>query len=242
MTEKPQRILSKDYLRKKILPHKGQEWRESWTKEATDKILILPVALLGLLPASLIPLAIKLEDGGPIFYKDKRVGKNNQEMVVYKFRSMKPGNEATQESLLHYQHLNNGNDDRLTKVGRFIRQIDIDEFPQVFQILLGQLALVEFRLIEQQAIDNLKAEMPTEEFKNWMIKKFIGKQGVYDPSIGRVKNPRFDLERIPFQLDYAENASLLKDMEIYLYINMLILNKIIKKIKKGIKKTILETS
>lgn len=241
MAEKSQRIPSKDYLRKKLLPHKGQEWRESWTKEVTDKILILPVALLGFLPASMIPLAIKLEDGGPIFYKDKRVGKNGQEIVVYKFRSMKPGNESTQESLLHYQNLNNGNDDRLTKVGKFIRQIDIDEFPQVFQILLGQLALVEFRLIEQQAIDNLEAEMPAKEFKDWLTKKFIGKQGVYDPSVGRVKNPRSDLERIPFQLDYAENASLLKDLEIYLFINALIVNKIAKKIKKRMKKVALQT-
>jgi len=224
------------YLRKKLLPHKGREWRESWTKEVTDKLLILPIALLGLVPVSLIPLAIKLEDGGPIFYKDRRVGKNGKVIIVYKFRSMKQGNDATSQTLLHYQQFTDDNDDRLTKVGRFIRQIDIDEFPQVIQILLGQLALVEFRVIEQQAIDNLEAGMTKKEFVDWSTKKFFGKSGVFDPGVGRVNNSRSDLERVPFQLDYAENASLLKDLEIYLFVNIHILKKIAKKIKNGIKK------
>lgn len=236
MAEKSCQLPSRDYLRKKLLPHKGQEWRESWTKEVTDKLLVLPIALLGLVPASLIPLAIKLDDGGPIFYKDRRVGKNGQEIFVYKFRSMKIGNDATPESLLYYQGFDNDNDSRLTKVGRFIRQIDIDEFPQVIQILLGQLALVEFRAIEQNAIDNLENAMSEPNFKKWLTKKLIGKQGVYDPSIGKINNPRSDLEKIPFQLDYAENASLIKDLEIYMFINMSILKKITKKIKNGIKK------
>lgn len=238
MAEISKQLPSRNYLRKKLLPHKGQEWRESWTKEVTDKLLVLPIALFGLVPASLIPLAIKLEDGGAVFYIDKRVEKDGQNIFVYKFRSMKPGNDATCDSLLYYQNFDNNNDHRLTKVGRFIRQIDIDEFPQVIQILLGQLALVEFRAIEQNAIDNLEIAMFEPNFKEWLTKKFIGKQGVYDPSIGKIKNPRSDLEKIPFQLDYAENASLLKDLEIYLFVNTYILKKIAKKIKNGIKKKV----
>ena len=236
MAEIFKQLPSGKYLRKKLLPHKGQEWRKSWTKEVTDKLLVLPIALLGLVPASLIPLAIKLEDGGPVFYKDKRVGKNGKVIIVYKFRSMRQGNDATSQTLLYYQQFTDDNDDRLTKVGRIIRQIDIDEFPQVIQILLGQLALVEFRAIEQNAIDNLEIAMSEPNFKEWLTKKLIGKQGVYDPSIGKINNPRSDLEKISFQLDYAENASLIKDLEIYMFINMSILKKIAKKIKNGIKK------
>ncbi|MBI5123259.1 hypothetical protein HZA75_05370, partial [Candidatus Roizmanbacteria bacterium] len=107
---------------------------------------------------------------------------------------------------------------------------------QVIQILLGQLALVEFRAIEQNAIDNLEIAMSEPSFKEWLTKKLIGKQGVYDPGIGKINNPRSDLEKISFQLDYAENASLIKDLEIYMFINMSILKKIAKKIKNGIKK------
>lgn len=171
MAEKSRQLPSRDYLRKKLLPHKEQEWRESLTKEVTDKLLVLPIALLGFVPASLISLAIKLEDGGSVFYKDRRVGKDGQEIIVYKFRSMKQGNDATSQSLLYYQRFTDDNDDRLTKVGRFIRQIDIDEYPQVIQILLGQLALVEFRAIEQNAIDNLEIAMSKSSFTEWLTKK-----------------------------------------------------------------------
>jgi len=241
MAEKILQIQSKDYLRRKLLPHKGREWRESWTKETTDKLLVLPIAFIGLVPALIIAYKINKEDNGDIYYKDQRVGRDG-EITVNKFRSMKPGSNSTQTSLRYYEQFTNDNDDRLTRIGRIIRQIDIDEFPQVFQILSGELSLVEFRAIEQQAINNLKEIMLDEEFNNWLSKKFIGKQGVYDPSVGRVNNPRSDLERIPFQLDYAENASLLKDIGIYFYINLLILNKIVKKIRRGIKKrTVLET-
>lgn len=224
-------------IRKKLLPHRGEEWRNSWAKDVSDKLLILPIALLGLVPALYVAYKIKKEDGGSIFYIDKRVGKDETEINVYKFRSMKPGNEATKDSLLHYSNFTNENDPRLTKIGRIIRQIDFDEFPQAIQILLGQLALVEFRAIEQSAIDLLKDQLAADIFTQYIGKKFEGKrQGVFDPSVGKVINTRSDLERIPFQLDYSENAHLDKDLAIYFGISLLILNKISKKIKKRINK------
>lgn len=222
-------------IRKKLLPHRGEEWRNSWVKDFSDKLLIFPIAFIGLVPALCVAHIIKEEDGGSIFYIDKRVGKGGKEINVYKFRSLKPGNESTKDSLRFYQDFTNENDPRATKIGRLLRQVDFDEYPQAIQILLGQLALVEFRAIEPSAIELLHDQLPKNEFENYIEKKFEGKrQGVFDPSVGKVINTRSDLERIPFQLDYAKNAHLDKDLAIYFGISLLILNKIAKKIKKRI--------
>lgn len=88
-----------------------------------------------------VGLAIKLDDGGPIFYKAKRIGKGSKIFGMYKFRSMivNAPNWTNPDGSTY----NAADDDRVTKVGRFIRKTSIDELPQFFNVLIGERGIIE---------------------------------------------------------------------------------------------------
>lgn len=83
-----------------------------------------------------IAFRIKADSKGNIFYKQKRVGKNGREFYLLKFRTMKAGSDA--KDLLTY----GGNDARITKFGAFLREYKLDELPQLFNVLIGQMSIV----------------------------------------------------------------------------------------------------
>jgi len=98
-------------------------------------ILFSLVGLVFLIPLFLlIAVFILLDDGPPVFFKQKRVGKNMEEFFLYKFRSMRKNNAGLSVTA--------GNDPRITKTGLFIRKYKLDEFPQLINVLLGQMSLV----------------------------------------------------------------------------------------------------
>ncbi|MBM4764477.1 sugar transferase [Bacillus sp. B15-48] len=96
----------------------------------------------------IIALAIKIEDPkGPLFFKQKRVGLNGKEFIMYKFRSMVSNAEEKLNDLLKYNDVSGHmfkmkNDPRVTKVGRFIRKTSLDELPQLINVLKGDMSLV----------------------------------------------------------------------------------------------------
>ncbi|MGG0744646.1 sugar transferase [Priestia megaterium] len=96
----------------------------------------------------IISIAIKVEDPkGPIFFKQKRIGKNGSEFHMYKFRSMVSNAEEMLESLLAHNEVSGAmfkmkNDPRITRIGRFIRKTSIDELPQLWNVLRGNMSLV----------------------------------------------------------------------------------------------------
>src|SRR5690606_27564869 len=102
-----------------------------------DKVFATP-ALILLAPAmALIAIAIKLDSPGPVLFRQKRYGFNNELIEVFKFRSMYTDRcDATASKLV------TKNDARVTRVGRFIRKSSLDELPQLFNVLSGQLSLV----------------------------------------------------------------------------------------------------
>ncbi|WHX43042.1 sugar transferase [Mesobacillus sp. AQ2] len=93
-------------------------------------------------------IAIKLDDPkGPVFFAQKRVGLNGKEFNMFKFRSMVTNAEEKLEELLRYNEIQGAmfkmkNDPRITKVGRIIRKTSIDELPQLFNVLRGEMSLV----------------------------------------------------------------------------------------------------
>lgn len=96
----------------------------------------------------IIAVIIKLEDPkGPIFFKQKRIGENGKEFNMYKIRSMVSNAEELLESLLQHNEVSGAmfkmkNDPRITKAGRFIRKTSIDELPQLWNVLKGDMSLV----------------------------------------------------------------------------------------------------
>ncbi len=98
-------------------------------------ILSASAALVGLSPVFILTaLAIKLEDGGPVFFRQDRCGKNGQIFRIWKFRSMPVNSENVPSA--------QAADLKITRVGRFIRRTNIDELPQLFNILIGDMSVV----------------------------------------------------------------------------------------------------
>jgi lipopolysaccharide/colanic/teichoic acid biosynthesis glycosyltransferase len=130
---------------------KREEKRESmmWAKRTLDIALSLIALAIFSLPLLAISLLIKLEDGGPIFFWQKRVGKDGVEFDFPKFRSMVTNAEEIKKNLAEQnQHGGEGvtfkmrNDPRVTKIGRVLRRLSLDEMPQLWCVLRGDMSMV----------------------------------------------------------------------------------------------------
>lgn len=119
----------------------------SFVKRAFDIVASL-CGMIVLIPVTLIVgLAIKLEDGGPIFFAQERLTKNGKAFKLLKFRSMVVNAEALRDSLEAENEMDGPvfkikNDKRITRVGHFIRKTSIDELPQIFNVLKGDISVV----------------------------------------------------------------------------------------------------
>lgn len=106
----------------------------------TGLVVLSPVFLI-------VAVAIKADDGGPVFYNQERVGKGGKHFKMYKFRSMRVNADQELNDLIHQNEVDGAmfkikNDPRITRVGKFIRKTSIDEFPQLLNVLLGQMSIV----------------------------------------------------------------------------------------------------
>ncbi|WP_201742533.1 exopolysaccharide biosynthesis polyprenyl glycosylphosphotransferase [Novosphingobium ovatum] len=101
-------------------------------------ITVAGLALIALAPLLLVVAAmIKLEDGGPVFFRQRRVGRSNRYFAMYKFRSMRENKAGRNGSVLTAK-----NDSRITRIGKFIRATSIDELPQLLNVLSGDMSIV----------------------------------------------------------------------------------------------------
>lgn len=110
-------------------------------------VICSAVALIVLSPVFLVTALAVRSDGGPAFYKQTRVGKNNTHFEMYKFRSMCKNAENLQDDLMKYNEMDGPvfkikGDPRITKVGKFIRKYSIDELPQLLNIVKGDMSIV----------------------------------------------------------------------------------------------------
>lgn len=141
----------------------------------TIDIVISGIALIILSPVLLVVgICIKLESKGPIFFSQKRVGLNGEEFNMFKLRSMVVNAEELKEKLTSQNEMAGPmfkmkDDPRITNVGKFIRKTSIDELPQLFNILRGEMSLVGPR-----------PSLPNEvkEFEPWMLKRLEVKPGL----------------------------------------------------------------
>ncbi|WP_346877811.1 MULTISPECIES: exopolysaccharide biosynthesis polyprenyl glycosylphosphotransferase [unclassified Clostridium] len=118
-----------------------------FVKRVFDIILSL-IGIIILLPIYLIiAIAIKLDSKGPVLFKQVRVGKNRKDFVIYKFRTMVVSAESKRELQIDPSNMDNfvfqsKSDNRVTKVGSFLRNTSLDEIPQLFNVLFGDMSLV----------------------------------------------------------------------------------------------------
>ena len=103
-------------------------------KRIMDFVLAVVLLIIFAIPMLIVAIAIKIEDGGPIIYKSRRMGKGLKEFNTYKFRSMKTKRKELNSNLSHEQ--------MVTKVGKIIRKTSLDELPQLFNILKGEMSFI----------------------------------------------------------------------------------------------------
>ena len=166
------------------------------------------IAVIGLLLTwwiyILVAIAIKLEDPkGPVIFKQERIGKNGKVYWMYKFRSMKVGAEHTGSGVY-----SDDKDNRVTKVGRFLRKTSLDEIPQLVNMLKGEMSLIGFR--SPLTYHPWKWEEYSEEQK----RMFTLKPGITGWAQVNGRRTVEWNKRIELNCWYAENCSFALDLRI----------------------------
>jgi len=169
-----------------------------------DIILVL-VSLVIALPFALIAaIAIKLEDGGPVLYQQTRLGKDGRTFTIYKMRSMRVDAEKNGAQWAQAE------DNRITKVGHFIRKTRIDEIPQLYNILVGHMKIIGPRPERPELAEEFYKELP--EFVNRLIVS-PGLTGLAQISGGYDLTPA---EKLILDIEYIEHRGFLLDLKIIL--------------------------
>ncbi len=179
-------------------------------KRALDLVISVTVLIVSLPLLGLIALMIKLESAGTVLFKQERIGKNGQRFIMYKFRSMVAEAEELKESL---QELNEANgplfkiraDPRITRLGKWLRKLSLDELPQLYNVLRGEMSLIGPR-----------PPLPEEvlQYQDWHKRRLDVAPGV--TGLGQVSGRSeltFD-EIALLDIYYIENWSLSLDIRI----------------------------
>ena len=172
-------------------------------KRLMDVVLSLMGLIVLAIPMAVVAIIIKLDSPGPAIFAQERIGRNGKVYWMYKFRSMKVGTEHTGSGVYSGK-----GDARVTKVGRFLRASSIDEFPQLFNVIRGDMSLVGFRS------PLTYHPWPWEEYTQEQKKMFSVRPGI--TGWAQV-NGRRTVEwnrRIELNVWYAENVSLWLDIKI----------------------------
>lgn len=162
---------------------------------------VATVALLLLSPLlAAVAIAIYAGDGGPVLFRQRRVGKNAREFSIYKFRSMvmnaeKIGGFSTADG-----------DPRITRIGRFIRRTSIDELPQLFNVLLGDMSLVGPR-------PDVPAQRPTYTDEEWALRHKV-RPGITGLAQATLRSEATVEQRKQMDLRYANQSSVSLDVKI----------------------------
>ena len=177
-------------------------------KRAFDIIASLLLIALTLPLVALAALAVKLESKGPAFYRQRRVGLYNQAFDILKLRSMRVNAEVAGKAQWAAE-----NDPRVTRVGRFIRKVRIDELPQAWTVLKGEMSFVGPRPERPQFVDELEQRLPFYAERHMVKPGITGWAQINYPYGASVEDARHKLE---YDLYYAKNYSPFLDLLILL--------------------------
>ncbi len=189
--------------------------------EQQKRILDISVALLltiMFLPVWIVvPLMIYIDSGLPILFKHQRIGLNGKSFGLYKFRSMIPN----ADEILHkhnkelLEQFKKGdwkieNDPRITRLGKALRSLTIDEFPQLYNVIRGEMSMVGPRAYVKKELDQQTKKYPsTKKYRDMILSVKPGITGPWQTS-GRNEIPF--VKRAKMDAEYAQNKSIFKDI------------------------------
>lgn len=180
----------------------GLTLEQRFVKRLFDLLFSIIVGIIFLPISIIIALLIKLEDGGSVLYKQKRLTLDDRIFYVYKFRSMIPNAEQ------HGAQLATDNDSRITKVGRILRKFRLDEIPQILNILKGDMSVVGPRPERPELAHKYEKDIPEFDFRLRVKAGLTGYAqvtGLYDTS---------PYDKLKMDMMYIEQYSLLLDLRI----------------------------
>ena len=166
-----------------------------YVKRGLDLTIALIMLLVLLIPMIIIAISIKLEDKGPSLFKQERTGKDGKNFKLMKFRSMKVNNDVRDFS----------KGDQYTKVGKFIRKTSLDELPQIFNIIKGEMSFIGPRPWIPEYFEYMN------ETQRGRVKVLPGMTGLAQAS-GR--NGISIFQKISYDLQYVKNFSFKQDIYI----------------------------
>lgn len=181
-------------------------WLNRFVKRAVDIFGALVAIILFSPTMIVVSIIIKMTDSGPLIYKQERVGLKNEPFYMYKFRSMVVQKEADEKSKWTVK-----DDPRVTSIGRFMRKTSIDELPQLFNILKGDMSLVGPRPERPQFVEKFKEEIP-----RYMIKHQVRPGLTGWAQVNGYRGDTSIRKRIEYDLYYIENWTLGFDFKIIL--------------------------
>jgi lipopolysaccharide/colanic/teichoic acid biosynthesis glycosyltransferase len=171
-------------------------------------VFAIPVCLIA-------ALAIRIEDGGPIFYRQQRVGLHGRSFMLLKFRSMKV--DAESDGIARWA---SAGDQRVTKVGTLIRKTRIDEIPQVINVLKGEMSFVGPRPERPLIVDELGQSIPFYRYRHMVKPGITGWAQINYPYGASIEDA---YQKLKFDLYYIKNYSLVLDFLILIQTTRVVL-------------------
>ena len=184
-------------------------------KRAFD-IVASALALIILSPVFLAcAIIVKATSKGPIFYVQERIGKDGKPFNMAKFRSMRVDAESSGTP-----QLSSDDDPRITKFGKFMRKVRLDEIPQFWTVLKGKMSLVGYRPERQYYIDQIMEQAP---YYRLLLKVKPGITSWGEVKYGYAENVDEMVERLKYDVLYIENVSLALDIKILIYTVLIVI-------------------
>ena len=177
-----------------------------YVKRFIDIIMCLIILIIFLIPMLIIALIIKLEDKGPVLFKQKRTGYKGKEFNLYKFRSMSVDNDVHDFS----------NKDRHTKVGSVLRKLSLDELPQMINIIKGDMSFIGPRPWITDYWDNMNEEQR---------RRCDVLPGITGLAQAKGRNNISIFDKINYDLEYIRNFSLIEDIKVVFWTIKTVLSK-----------------
>ncbi|MGP1447234.1 MAG: sugar transferase [Candidatus Limimorpha sp.] len=179
-------------------------------------IVLSVFALVVLSPVFLLcSIIVATTSKGPVFYKQERIGKGGKPFKMAKFRSMYIDAESSGTP-----QLSSDDDPRITKFGRFMRKVRLDEIPQFYTVLIGKMSLVGYRPERQYFIDKI---METAPYYRLLFKVKPGITSWGEVKYGYAENVEEMIERLKYDILYIENVSLGLDLKILIYTVLIVI-------------------
>lgn len=195
-------------LANSICPYKGEDYLNSKCKRLLDLSVAVPAAVISTPVVTVLGVAKKLEDGSSAFFVQERLSHNPGEtMDLVKIRCMRSKSDVGMDNLQIARGLTPSEDPRNTKLGVFMRKYQLEELPQVFQVLQGKLSVMGVRPNTQYGFDNLQQVWSADRFNRWADAYRSGPLGV--SGLNQAFGSKLKEEEKRFHLDvfYTKHAS-----------------------------------